>query len=784
MAPAVHFRSAVCAARPVPRPRRRRPRRRRRARSCCVQGPTARARPRLLRACAGLVPVTDGEAEVLGHDLRRDRRAVRRRIGLLGHATFLYDDLTVADNLAFAARAAGGRRRPTADAPWPASASTGRLRDVPVARLSAGQRRRVALAAVLARGARAVAARRAPRRPRRRRPRPARRPGPGGGRRRAPPCCWPPTSWTGPPPWPTGSHRRRRPRHRRRPLPAAPTRSRPMWRDAMLVAGQGPADRGPLAGGHQPGRCPSPSWCSCCSPSPSTPTAACWPGGGRAVLGGGAVLAPCWPSSALRHRGRRRAPATPCACRASTAPASSWARRCAVAVQLVVLEVVLAVGRRRALRRRAARAPACCSPPACWRPSGWPPPARSTASLAAGLRVRETLLPLLLLPVAGARAAGRHPGVGGGPAGTARPTAGRGCGSWPSSPSSTWPSASSPSAPCWRKRDQPPSGQRRHPRRRHRAGSVTLALIGLAAWLALVGLSPPDVEQKDAVRLICHPRRPRRGCAMYLSFGVTTLASALYLWKRTRAPLLGPPGRRLGRDRRGLHRPHPGHRLHLGPAHLGRVVDLGRPPDHDRRAVRALPRLPGRAPGAGRRPRCGPGGPPSSALAAFVDVPIVHYVGGVVAHAAPAPPARSTRAAWATPIGGSMLGAAARRPRLHPALRLAARPPLPPGGASRSELEAEGLDRRPSPSARPRPTSEADVPVGRVPAVTPVGYVFAGYGITLGVLAAYAARVLARAAACPAVARRHAVSDAAARSGPAVERSQAGDGPRPGCGSR
>ena len=71
---------------------------------------------------------------MLGHDLRRDRRAVRRSVGLLGHATGLYDDLTVADNVRFWARAA---RRSAADAdaalarlgldgrlagvPWPAS---------------------------------------------------------------------------------------------------------------------------------------------------------------------------------------------------------------------------------------------------------------------------------------------------------------------------------------------------------------------------------------------------------------------------------------------------------------------------------------------------------------------------------------------------------------------------------------------------------------------------------------------------------------------------------------
>src|SRR5207244_5115063 len=70
-----------------------------------VQGPNGAGKTTLLRACAGLVPVVSGAAQVLGHDLRRDRRTVRRRVALLGHASPLYDDLTVVDNLRFVARA-------------------------------------------------------------------------------------------------------------------------------------------------------------------------------------------------------------------------------------------------------------------------------------------------------------------------------------------------------------------------------------------------------------------------------------------------------------------------------------------------------------------------------------------------------------------------------------------------------------------------------------------------------------------------------------------------------
>src|SRR4051794_1118825 len=115
-----------------------------------LQGPNGAGKTTLLRACAGLLPVVDGEAEVLGHDLRRDRRSVRRSIGLLGHATFLYDDLSVIDNIRFAVKASRGE-----SSGIPAAMARlgldGRLAGVAVSRLSAGQRRRAALAVVVAR---------------------------------------------------------------------------------------------------------------------------------------------------------------------------------------------------------------------------------------------------------------------------------------------------------------------------------------------------------------------------------------------------------------------------------------------------------------------------------------------------------------------------------------------------------------------------------------------------------------------------------------------------------
>ena len=115
-----------------------------------LQGPNGAGKTTLLRACAGLVGIASGQAVVLGCDLTKDRKAIRRRVGLLGHSTFLYDDLTVADNLRFAVRSTGGGLG-DADAALDRLGLAGRLRDVPVAKLSAGQRRRTALAALVAR---------------------------------------------------------------------------------------------------------------------------------------------------------------------------------------------------------------------------------------------------------------------------------------------------------------------------------------------------------------------------------------------------------------------------------------------------------------------------------------------------------------------------------------------------------------------------------------------------------------------------------------------------------
>ena len=102
-----------------------------------VVGANGAGKTSLLRACAGLLPVTSGEATVLGVDLTTDHTSVRRYVGLLGHAAPLYDELSAAENVRFAVRALGLPVQ-GADEALERLGLTGRLRTTPAGRLSAG----------------------------------------------------------------------------------------------------------------------------------------------------------------------------------------------------------------------------------------------------------------------------------------------------------------------------------------------------------------------------------------------------------------------------------------------------------------------------------------------------------------------------------------------------------------------------------------------------------------------------------------------------------------------
>lgn len=115
-----------------------------------LQGPNGAGKTTILRLCAGLLRLESGSGTILGHDLESDRRSIRRRVGMLGHTTGLYDDLTVAENMHFWARAAHADTE-SVDSAMDHLGLSERIRELPVRRLSAGQRRRTALATLLVR---------------------------------------------------------------------------------------------------------------------------------------------------------------------------------------------------------------------------------------------------------------------------------------------------------------------------------------------------------------------------------------------------------------------------------------------------------------------------------------------------------------------------------------------------------------------------------------------------------------------------------------------------------
>lgn len=117
-----------------------------------VQGANGAGKTTLLRLCAGLLPLARGTARVMGHDVESDRAAVRANVGFLGHANGLYLDLTAGENLSFWSEVVGASRIEVAEAAHRMGLSD-RLLSTQVSRLSAGQKRRTALAVMAVRRA-------------------------------------------------------------------------------------------------------------------------------------------------------------------------------------------------------------------------------------------------------------------------------------------------------------------------------------------------------------------------------------------------------------------------------------------------------------------------------------------------------------------------------------------------------------------------------------------------------------------------------------------------------
>jgi heme exporter protein A len=112
-----------------------------------LRGPNGSGKTSLLRLIAGLLKPAAGTIAWNGEPVDDDAEAHHARLRYVGHLDAVKPALTVAENLAFWAGLHGGGRGSAAALD---RLGLGHLADVPARLLSAGQRRRLALARIVA----------------------------------------------------------------------------------------------------------------------------------------------------------------------------------------------------------------------------------------------------------------------------------------------------------------------------------------------------------------------------------------------------------------------------------------------------------------------------------------------------------------------------------------------------------------------------------------------------------------------------------------------------------
>ena len=117
--------------------------------SLLLTGHNGSGKTTLLRMLATATFPTLGELRIFGRESREHRDDLRTEVGLLSHASFLYEDLTAEQNLALLARLIALPDARQAVVQMLESVGLSARSDSPVRQFSAGMRKRLAIARLL-----------------------------------------------------------------------------------------------------------------------------------------------------------------------------------------------------------------------------------------------------------------------------------------------------------------------------------------------------------------------------------------------------------------------------------------------------------------------------------------------------------------------------------------------------------------------------------------------------------------------------------------------------------